>query len=92
MDLSQNRSRQEDASRPGLHVTFPAFFSLNASLKGALLFVPGFVLHYSQIMFAFLSSGAANERLFKCIPEYSYMRGGNCENLDGIWLATNVSL
>ena len=80
MDLSQNRSRQEDASRPGLHVTFPAFFSLNASLKGALLFVPGFVLHYSQIMFAFLSLGAANERLcpllgdFSTVPEYSYMR------------------
>ena len=66
MDLSQNRSRQEDAgsSRPGLHVTFPAFFSLNASLKGVLVFVPGFVLHYSQIMFAFLSLGAANERLW----------------------------
>ena len=53
-----------DRRMPGLHVTFPAFFSLNASLKGALLFVPGFVLHYSQIMFAFLSLGAANERLW----------------------------
>ena len=66
MDLSENRSRQDDASssRPGPHVTFPAFFSLNASLKGALLFVPGFVLDYSQIMFAFLSLGAANEKLW----------------------------
>ena len=63
MDVSQNRSRQEDA-KPVLHVTIPAFFGLNASLKGALclLFVLGFVLHYSQIMFAFLSLGELQMR------------------------------
>ena len=65
--------------------------------RGRSSFCTGFcTLHYSQIMFAFLSLAGANERLcapcwvtFNC-TKYSYLGGDNCENLDGIWLATGT--